>query len=51
MNRCSIFVPIIVGFVTLTENMILIEVVPDRIRVFHAANDAFEGFVLPTCSG
>ena len=28
MNFCSIFVSIIVGFVTLTENMMVIKVVP-----------------------
>ena len=46
MNLCSIFVGIIVGFVTLTENMMLIEVVPVMTGVFHAANNAFEGCLL-----
>ena len=46
MNLSSIFASIIVGFVSLADNMMLIEVVPARTGVFHATNDAFEGCLL-----
>ena len=45
MNLCSIFVSMIIGFVTLTKNMTVINVVPtgtDINNCFNAVNNAFE---------